>query len=97
MKTNTDYSVYYTDNVNELNAESPLATFATLEDAEKYADEYANARTLVDIERECSEDVFDSAKVAHCEVYVGGIMMMGEDDEPEMAEPVYVTQWFYAD
>jgi hypothetical protein len=99
MTTDTShtYNVYYNDCVNEVNNESPLAIFATLEDAKKFADEYANARTRVDNEHECSEDVFISAKVAHCEVYVDGIMMMGEDDEPEIADPIYITQWFYAD
>lgn len=88
------YVVFYNDGVNE---PSVLGTFVNMNAATQFTTEYAYDHGLVDREHGCSDEVFSSAKVARCEIYVDGIRVIGEYDEAELVEPAYTTAYFYAD
>jgi len=88
------YEVFYEDMVN---APAHLGTFGDLKSAKTFAEEYAKGHTLVGENNGCSDEVFNSAKVARCEIYVDGIRVIGEYDEAELVEPAYTTAYFYED
>ena len=88
------YVVFYDDGVNEPTA---FGTFVNMNAAVQLSTKYAYDHGLVDREHDCSDGVFNSAKVARFEIYVDGIRVIGEDMGAEMVDPIYTTPWFYAD
>ena len=86
MKT---YKVYYNDNVN---APALLGSASSIDEAKEMADRESAGHNRVDDGD--NVDVFNSASTARIEVYEGDIVTI-VDEEPQMNDAVYVTEYFY--
>lgn len=83
------YKVYYNDNVNE---PVLLGGASSFNEAKKMADREAHGYDRV--ADGDNVDVFSIASTARIEVYEGDIATI-IDDEPQMNDAVYVTEYFY--
>ena len=52
---------------------------------------------MVDDDHQCTEDVMSSSKTALYEVFNGEPVILDEDDEPNLAEPIYRSDYFYTE
>ena len=87
------YNIYFNDGVN---AVSLVHSCDTYEDAEKWVKNYVKDKTPVDKDHHCTEDVFNSSKVASLEVYKGE-PIVEIDGEPLYKEPLYTSDYFYVE
>ncbi len=90
MTTTHTYEVWYDDNVNE---PALMDTFATLEDATAYADEYASGHTAFG--EEDSEYLLSTARTAQLKVFADDSIEC--DGDVICAEPIYTMNIFYVD
>ena len=87
------FVVYYNDGVNEM---VDMFQSDSKEECAQWIADDAKGRTLVDDDHNCSESVFYSSKVFRYEVYE--IPYIEEiDGEDVFHEPVYTSDYYYAD
>lgn len=86
--------IYYNDGVNPTVC---VHTCSTLEEAEAWISHELEGYTMVDDDHQCTEDVTTSAKTALYEVYNGKPVILDEDGEPYLAEPIYRSNHFYTE
>lgn len=84
-----EYNVFYNDNVNE---PALLGTFANTDLAIKFANSQVDGKEKV--RPGDNIDVDANARTARIEVYEGNKVVI-INGEPELREPVYVTEYFY--
>ncbi len=89
IKERTSYKIYYVDNVNE---PALLCSASNLDEAKAMADNEAAGYDRV--EDGDNADIFASASTARIEVYEGDMVTI-VDDEPELNDVVYATEYFY--
>lgn len=93
MKQQKKYVVYCNDEVNEM---ADVFRADTLEECQAWIDEDLRGRTPVDGDHPCTDDVFYSSSVFYYEVYDRPIVEV-VGDEDIFNEPVYSTDYYYAD
>lgn len=70
----------------------------SLEEAKKWIDEETEGLVKVDEEHNCSDDVFNSSKVCHYEVYFGDMVKTNDDgEEVPNVNVVYKSDYYYYD
>lgn len=84
--------IYYND---EVNPNKCVHTCNTLEEAKEWISHELKGRTMVDDDHQCTDDVMTSSKTALYEVFDGEPILLDEDGEPILAEPIYVSDYFY--
>ncbi|MGM9704740.1 MAG: hypothetical protein ACI3YB_01955 [Prevotella sp.] len=93
MKQQKKYVVYYNDEVNET---ADVFSADTLEECRAWVDEDLRGRTPIDEEHPCTDDVMYTASTFRYDVYDRPIVEV-VDDEEILNEPVYSTDYYYAD
>lgn len=93
MKQQKKYVVYYNDEVNEM---ADVFSADTLEECQAWIDEDLRGRIPVDEEHPCTDDVMYSSRTFYYDVYDRPIVEV-VDDEDVFNEPVYSTDYYYAD
>lgn len=86
--------IYYNDGVNPSEC---VHTCTTLEEAKEWINHELKGYTMVDDDHQCTEDVMSSSKTALYEVFNGEPVILDEDDEPNLAEPIYRSDYFYTE
>lgn len=84
-----EYKVFYNDNVNK---PALLDKFANTESAILFANSQVYGKEKV--KPGDNIDVDANARIARIEVYEGNMVVI-VNGEPELREPVYVTEYFY--
>ena len=70
----------------------------SLEEAKKWIDKETAGLVKVDDEHNCSDDVFNSSKVCHYEVYFGDMVKTNDDGEEVLnVNVVYKSDYYYYD
>lgn len=70
----------------------------SLEEAKKWIDKETAGLVKVDEEHNCSDDVFNSSKVCHYEVYVGDMVKTNDDgEEVPNVNVVFKSDYYYYD
>lgn len=87
MKTLEEFKVYYNDNVNE---PALLGRSLTLDGAIAIANENVGKTKAVNV------DVHGNARTARIEVYQDDMITI-VNDEANLNEPIYATDYFYID
>ena len=89
------YHIY----LNRHNTEDAhFADADSLEEAKKWIDKETAGLVKVDEEHNCSDDVFNSSKVCHYEVYVGDMVKTNDDgEEVPNVNVVYKSDYYYDD
>ena len=88
---NEKYTVYYNDEVNEI---TPMFSADTLKACMKWIDEQLEGKTSVDAQYD--ENVVNTSKTFIYEVYDRPVVEI-VDDEVIYNEPIYSTDYYYAD
>ena len=70
---------------------------STIEEAKKWISEQLKDYIVVDDNHKCTEDVMGTSKTALYEVFNGEPISHGEDGEPNLAEPIYESDYFYTE
>ena len=70
---------------------------STIEEAKSWISEQLKGYTMVDSDHACTEDVMTSSKTALYQVFDGEPITLGEDGEPNLAEPIYESNYFYTE
>ena len=90
------YNVYYNNGV-----ESGILMYSTSvkEDAIEWAEREIKDKVKVDNEHSCSEEMFQTSRIAYLEVYDGEFADFDEDDvefeNPKFNDPIYQTSYYY--
>ena len=87
-------TIYFND---EVNPSFCVHTCSTLEEAKGWISEQLKGYTMVDSDHACTEDVMTSSKTALYQVFDGEPITLGEDGEPNLAEPIYESNYFYTE
>ena len=70
----------------------------SLEEAKKWIDKETKGLVKVDEEHNCSDDVFNSSKVCHYEVYFGDMLKTNDDgEEVPNVNVVFKSDYYYYD
>ena len=70
---------------------------STLEEAKKWISEQLKDYIVVDDNHKCTEDVMGTSKTALYVVYNGEPITHGKDGWPNLAEPIYMSYFFYTE
>lgn len=87
------FVVYYNDGVNEM---CDMFQSDSIDECKQWIADDAKGRIMVDDDHGCSDDVFYSPKVFCYEVYEAPYMEI-IDEEEVFHDPVYVSDYYYAD
>ena len=87
-------NIYFDDGVEQ---STFVHACSTIEEAKKWICEQLKDYIVVDDNHKCTEDVMGTSKTALYEVYNGEPYTIGEDGEPNLAEPIYVSDYFYTE
>ena len=74
-----------------------MHTSDTLKEAKAWIRNQINGHTLVGPDTECSEEIFESSRVANFEVYYGAPITINDDGDEQVHSPVYVSPYFYTE
>ena len=86
--------IYYNDGVQPSEC---VHTCDTIKEAVDWINKQLNGCELVDADHSCTESVLTSSKTAQYEVYNGDTVVIGDNGEPTLIEPVYTSDYFYVD
>lgn len=94
VKRKTMMNIYFDDGVQPAFF---VHACSTIEEAKKWIREQLKDYIVVDDNHKCTEDVMGTSQTALYEVFNGEPITMGEDGEPNLAEPIYESEYFYTD
>ena len=87
-------NIYYNDGVQPSTC---VHACSTLEEAKKWIREQLMGKTVVDALYPNMDDVYRSSKFALYQVFDGEPITIGEDGKPNLAEPIYESDYFCVD
>ena len=87
-------NIYYNDGVNPSEC---VYTCNTLEDAKEWVNKQLKGYTMVDVDHPCTKDNYQSSKTALYQVFYGEPITLNEHGEPNLAEPIYTSDYFYTE
>lgn len=85
-------NIYFVDGVQTCVC---VHTCSTLAEAKNWVNKQLKGYTMVDADHPCTKDVFQSSKTALYLVFDGEPLIIGEDEEPTIAEPIFKSDYFY--
>ena len=94
VKRKTMMNIYFDDGVQPAFF---VHACSTIEEAKKWISEQLKDYIVVDDNHKCTEDVMGTSKTALYEVFNGKPITIGKDGWPNLAEPIYVSDYFYTE
>lgn len=94
VKSKIMMNIYYNDGVNP---SKYVHTCNTLEDAKEWVNKQLKGYTMVDVDHPCTKDNYQSSKIALYQVFYGEPITLNEHGEPNLAEPIYTSDYFYTE
>ena len=85
-------NIYFND---EVQSSVCVHTCSTFEEAKSWISKQLKGYTMVDTDHACTEDVMTSSKTALYQIFNGEPITFDEDGEPNLAEPIYESDYYY--